>query len=65
MRFVHRFLAAAFLCLSSVVLAADYQPEPVATFSIVARDSATGELGVAVASDPHEDLAPRGVRAFG
>lgn len=50
MRFVHRFLAAAFLCLSSVVLAADYQPEPVATFSIVARDSATGELGVAVAS---------------
>lgn len=39
------------LVLASALLAgATPPPEPVATFSIVARDAATGELGVAVAS---------------
>lgn len=42
---------AAFLTLASPVAADDSQPRrPVHTYSIVARDAATGELGVAVQS---------------
>jgi uncharacterized Ntn-hydrolase superfamily protein len=43
------FLLASFFC--SKVMAQDFQPDPLAhTFSIVARDSVTGEMGVAVQS---------------
>ena len=45
-----RSLAVTFIFAYGVADAVDYKPETVATFSIVARDSANGELGVAVAS---------------
>ena len=43
------FLFSAFLIITSWVCAKSPQP-PISTFSIVARDSKTGELGVAVQS---------------
>ncbi len=46
-----RWILAALVLLATGVQAADSPAQPnIATFSIVARDSATGELGVAVAS---------------
>lgn len=44
------FLAAALLALACPALAADKPRRPVHTYSIVARDPATGELGAAVQS---------------
>ena len=44
-----RFLIAFVLVLSCFGNAADH-PKPVATFSIVARDATTGQMGIAVAS---------------
>ena len=45
-----RSLAAWFLALAPLVASADAPSRPVSTYSIVARDAATGELGVAVQS---------------
>ncbi len=45
-----RLVVALALALSSLAAGAAEPRQPVATFSIVARDPATGELGVAVAS---------------
>ena len=44
-----RFLIALVLVFSCFASAADH-PKPVATFSIVARDATTGQMGIAVAS---------------
>jgi uncharacterized Ntn-hydrolase superfamily protein len=45
-----RALAFGFLGFASPVMAQDYDPDYLATFSIIARDPATGELGMAVQS---------------
>src|SRR5688500_43646 len=45
-----RALAVGVLGLASPAAAQDYDPDYLATFSIIARDPATGELGMAVQS---------------
>jgi uncharacterized Ntn-hydrolase superfamily protein len=45
-----RVLAIAFVALATVALAGERPVRPVHTYSIVARDSVTGEMGVAVQS---------------
>lgn len=50
MRHIIRSVVVTLIFSYSVADAVDHQQENVATFSIVAKDSATGELGVAVAS---------------
>lgn len=45
-----RVLAFGFLGFAPTAAAQDYDPDSLATFSIIARDPATGELGMAVQS---------------
>jgi uncharacterized Ntn-hydrolase superfamily protein len=49
-QFLARALAVGVLGLASPAAAQDYDPDYLATFSIIARDPATGELGMAVQS---------------
>jgi uncharacterized Ntn-hydrolase superfamily protein len=43
-------MALAVLCIAAPSIAQDYDPDYLATYSIIARDPATGELGMAVQS---------------
>lgn len=50
MRLLIRILSVTLLVANGVAFGTECQPQTISTFSIVARDSVNGELGVAVAS---------------